>query len=94
MAYLRNNGLLAYKNGKMTADYFRVRSYLMKQGTQTIKNICIMLCEEQVACSIYNLADLAGKYVRKKQMEEQMEKQREATATVDEYNIDVEDFLK
>ena len=66
----------------------------MKQGTQSIKNICIMLCEEKVSCPIYKLAELAGKYVRDKQVEEQLKRQREAEAVVDEYNINVEDFLK
>ena len=78
--------------GKMAREYFQCRAYLMKLPTQTIKNICIMLHDSEKPCSIYDMEELAKRYVRKSQ--EQSEKVKVESVVQDkEYDIDLGAFL-
>lgn len=76
----------------MAKEYFQCRSYLMKLPTQTIKNICIMLYDRDMQCSIYDLEELAKRYVARSQEQAEKEKLAKVTAKK-EYDIDLEAFL-
>lgn len=91
LKWCKNNHIAPYNaKHKITSDYFKVRAYLMKLPTQTIKNICIMLYEEECQSSIYDLEKLSKKYVREKQSAVEKEKTKGIKR---EYDIDLEAFL-
>ena len=64
----------------------------MKLPTQTIKNICIMLHDSEKPCSIYDMEELAKRYVRRSQEQSEKEKVAEI-AQEKEYEIDLGAFL-
>lgn len=99
LAYLFGINQKAFLNGKPSPMYFKVRAYLWKLPRQNIKNIWMMLDEEnkvplkdRAFFPLYTLDNTASIFVRERQEESELKKQEELTNRK-EYEIDLSGFL-
>lgn len=92
MLYLNANQIRPYVNKRPCKDYWKIRAYLKKQPDITVRNIAIMLDEYPYSCDIYDLAERAKKYVDERNAE--AAKKKVATVKSEEYDINLDDFLK
>ena len=85
LAWLRNQQIPPYSEGKLVRTYHQCRGYLRKLDRSTVKNIRLMLdvTEEE-------LRKFAAEFAETRIVDREREKYKGAK----EYQIDIEEFMK
>ena len=89
LAWLRNQHIPPYSEGKLVRTYHQCRGYLRKLDRSTVKNIRLMLDVTEEKVPLCELRKIAAEFAEARIVD----RAREKYAGAKEYRIDIEEFL-